>query len=193
MDMTARTFGRITLCLTVWLSWTAVSAHSGEPGAPEGWINAAQRDEIRPKFTYEPHSGRGGRGALVIAADGREGLDGWWTRTYPVKGGRYFRFQAARKTEGVAIPRQTAVVRIVWQDDNGRPVSLDAPAATGYLKGWTPMAEPEYPTDKQADAAGWTEVSDSYRVPSKATRAVIELHLQWAPPGGRIAWSDVTF
>ena len=26
----------------------------------------------------------------------------------------------------------------------------------------------------------------------KATRATIELHLQWAPPGGRIEWSEVS-
>ena len=83
-------------------------------------------------------------------------------------------------------------MRIVWQDDRGRSVSLDAPAVTGYLKGWTPTAEPEYPTDKQTDAQGWTEVSDTYLAPSKATRATIELHLQWAPPGGRIEWSEVS-
>jgi predicted amidohydrolase len=84
------------------------------------------------------------------------------------------------------------VVRIVWQDDRERSVSLDAPAVTGYLKGWTPTAEPDYPTDKQTDATGWTEVSDTYFAPSKATRATIELHLQWAPPGGRIEWSEVS-
>ena len=102
-------------------------------------------------------------------------------------------FTPLARPMGVTLPRQTAVVRIVWQDDNGRSVSLDAPAVTGYLKGWKPTAEPEYPTDKQTDASGWTEVSDTYRAPSKATRAVIELHLQWAPPGGRIEWSEVSF
>jgi predicted amidohydrolase len=110
-----------------------------------------------------------------------------------VKGGTYYHFHAARKVEHVALPRQSAVVRIVWQDESGHSVSLDAPAVTGYLKGWKPTAEPEYPTDKQTDAAGWTEVSDTYHAPSKATRAVIELHLQWAPPGGRIEWSEVSF
>lgn len=169
------------------------SAFGAAPDAPGGWTTAAPREEIRPKFSYEAAGGRDGKGALVIAADGRGGLDGWWTKTFPVRGGRYFQFQAARKTEGVTLPRQAAVVRIVWQDDRGHSVSLDAPAVTGYLKGWTPTAEPEFPTDKQTDAVGWTEVSDTYRVPSKATHAVVELHLQWAPPGGRIAWSEVSF
>jgi predicted amidohydrolase len=63
---------------------------------------------------------------------------------------------------------------------------------TGYLTGWTPTAEPEYPTDKATDASGWTEVSDTYRAPPQATRAIIELHGQWAP-SSRIEWSDVSF
>ena len=168
-------------------------ASSGEPAAPSGWTTSAPRYELRPKFSYQPHGGRDGKGAFVIAADDRDGLDGWWTTKVSVKGGRHFRFHAARKAEGKTLARQSAVVRIVWQDDGGRSVSLDLPAVTGYLKGWKPTAEPEYPTDKQTDAQGWTEVSDTYRVPLKATQAVIELHLQWPPPGGRIEWSGVSF
>ena len=101
-------------------------------------------------------------------------------------------FSCRTQIEHVALPRQSAVVRIVWQDDRGRSVPRELPAVAGYLKGWTPTAEPEYPTDKQTDARGWTEVSDTYLAPSKATRATIELHLQWAPPGGRIEWSEVS-
>jgi predicted amidohydrolase len=174
-------------------SATMVFALGGGRGVPDGWTTSEPREELRPKFSYDAHGGRDGKGAFVIAADHRDGLDGWWTTTVPVKGGRHYRFHAARKTDGVALTRQSAVVRILWKDDNGRSVSLDAPAVMGYLKGWTPTAEPEYPMDKQTDSTGWTEVSDTYRVPSKATRAQIELHLQWAPPGGRIEWSEVSF
>ncbi len=98
-----------------------------------------------------------------------------------------------RKTDRVAVPRQTAVVRIIWQDDRGNSVAPNVPTVAGYLKGWRPTAEAEYPSDRATDSAGWTEVSDTYLVPSGATRAVLELHLQWAPAGGRIAWSDVSF
>jgi predicted amidohydrolase len=55
-----------------------------------------------------------------------------------------------------------------------------------------PSAEPEYPADGATDAHGWTTVSGVYRAPSKARRAVVELHLQWAPRG-RIEWSEVLF
>jgi predicted amidohydrolase len=157
---------------------------------PEGWSAAAPRAEIRPDFSFDPKGGRDGKGSFLITADQREGLDGSWVRALPIKGGKYYRFHAVRKIVNVETPRRSAVVRILWQDDRGNPVSADAPAVTDYLKGWTPVAEPEYPTDKETDAEGWTEVSDTYRAPLKATRAVVELHLQWAP-SAKIEWSEV--
>ena len=58
-----------------------------KPGVvPDGWTTAAPRDEIRPKFAYDARGGRDGKGAFVITADGREGLDGWWTKTIAVRG-----------------------------------------------------------------------------------------------------------
>src|SRR5262249_22274493 len=42
-----------------------------------------------------------------------------------------------------------------------------------------------------AGADGWTEVSDTYLAPSNAARAVVELHLRWAPRG-RVEWSGVS-
>jgi predicted amidohydrolase len=187
----ARKAGLILTSLAVCA--TMVFAEDSEHVPPDGWTTSAPRQELRPKFSFQAHGGRDGKGGFVIEAGERDGLDGWWTRTVAVKGGTYYHFHAARKVDHVPLPRQSAVARIVWQDESGHPVSLDAPAVTGYLKGWKPTAEPEYPTDKQTDAAGWTEVSDTYHAPPKATRAVIELHLQWAPPGGRIEWSEVSF
>jgi predicted amidohydrolase len=71
-------------------------------------------------------------------------------------------------------------------------VPHDGTVVAGYLNGWRAMAEPEFPTDKEPRKDGWTEVSDVYRAPSQATRAVVELYLQWAPEG-RVAWSGVSF
>ena len=158
---------------------------------PSGWQAASPRKEIRPDFAFDPRGGPKGGGSLRISADGREGLHGYWHRTFPVAGGRHYRFHALRKVDNVALPRRSAAVRIVWQDDGGKAVPADAPAASGYLKGWVATAEPEHPTDKETDAKGWTEVSDTYRVPARATRAVVELHLLWAPKG-TIDWCDVT-
>jgi predicted amidohydrolase len=165
--------------------------HAEDAGVtPEGWQTKAPRDEIRPQFAYRPDGGRDGKGAFVITHDHREGLDGYWTRTFAVQGGRFYRFHTIRKVIAVPVPRLSAVVRILWQDDRGKAVPRDTPAVQFYSKG-QPLAEPEYPLDRQTDKDGWTEVSDTYRAPARATRAVVELHLQWAP-GGRIEWSEVS-
>jgi predicted amidohydrolase len=159
---------------------------------PDGWNTRSPRDEIRPAFSYRADGGPDRRGSFVIEADHREGLFGWWEKQFPIQGGRTYRFSALRKAEHVATPRQTAVARVVWQDDQGRPVLHDEPSWLSYRAGERPRAEPEYPADGATDERGWTEVSGVFRAPSTATRAVVELAYQWEP-GGRVEWSDISF
>jgi predicted amidohydrolase/type 1 glutamine amidotransferase len=173
-----------------------VAGIAGEPRKsdtpPPGWTTSAPREELRPRFSYESRRGPKGDGAFVIEQDGREGLHGWWQHTYPVTGGKHYHFSAVRKVTHVAVPRRSAVVRILWQDEQGRKVPMTEPPAKGYLVGYPGAAEAEHPTDRGTDAAGWTEVADTYEAPAKATRAVVELHLLWAP-GGKIEWANVSF
>jgi predicted amidohydrolase len=69
-------------------------------------------------------------------------------------------------------------------------VLADAPPGREKEAGHVPLAEPEHPLDGPTDERGWTAVTGLYQAPSKATQAVVELHLQWAPRG-RVAWADV--
>lgn len=191
---------RASSSLRLWLpasvaAWLLAATSGTLPAADSAlndWEARSPRTELQPKMVAAPDGGRDGHGALVIVHDDREGLHGYWTRTLPVEGGRYYRFQAYRRTSHVATPRRSASVRILWQNDQGKPVPQDEPAPKGYLAGWKSTAEAEHPTDHDADSHGWTEVSDTYRVPQLATRAVVELHGLWAP-GGTIEWSDVSF
>jgi predicted amidohydrolase len=180
------------LCLSLFFltALPASAAQEESPAAPEGWTTTSPRAEIRPDFAYLPKGGRDSRGALVIAHDRREGLDGSWTKTFAVQGRRFYRFHAVRKTGGVAVPRHTCVVRLRWQDDRGNLVMRDGPAPTRFRAGNPYRSEPEYPQDRGTDAAGWTEVSEVYRAPSAATKAQVILQLRWAP-GGRVEWSEV--
>ena len=68
---------------TLW----AAALEGGRP--PDGWTAHSPRDEIRPKFAYLREGGPDGPGRLVIEADAREGLMGWWQKTWPVEGGSY--------------------------------------------------------------------------------------------------------
>ncbi len=187
-------------------SWTiamlASSLLSGDPprmptsppgeALPPGWIALSPRDEIRPAFSYDPDGGPRQNGGFVIAHDPREGLDGWFQKSFPVSGDEWVRFRAVRKTEGVAGPRRSALVRVLWQDDAGKRVSADVPESRAKELGHTPTAEPEHPADGATDGKGWTTVEGVYRVPPKAVRAIVELHLQWAPKGS-VVWSEVEF
>ena len=78
-----------------------------------------------------------------------------------------------------------------WRDEADSKVPTDRPTVAGYLRGSTGVAEAEFPATRGTDARGWTEVSDTYRAPGGAIRAVVELHLRWAPEGG-VSWRDVS-
>lgn len=155
------------------------------------WQPAAPRAEICPAFSFDPQGGPRGEGAWIITADARRGLHGCWRRTFEVRGGEHYRFSALRKTHHVPLPRRSTLVRILWQDSNGSAVPYDGPVAEGYLVGWKAMAEPDFPGDQPPRGDGWTEVCGVYRAPSRATRAVVELYLQWAPSSS-VEWSSVS-
>lgn len=171
-----------------------LSGHeSGRPvaGAPSDWQASAPRDEIRPAFAYEPKSGPDGQGCLVIKADAREGLDGSWVRVFPVTGGKSYRFSALYKAAGVPLERRSIVAKLDWQDAQGESVPLDKPTVANYLRGSIGMAETEFPTTRGMNPDGWTEISDTYRAPSRASQAVVSLHLQWAP-NSQVRWSKIS-
>ncbi|MCI0748093.1 MAG: hypothetical protein L0Y58_22030, partial [Verrucomicrobia subdivision 3 bacterium] len=169
----------------------SVSAGASDVKAPEGWQTGAPREEIRPSFSYNPRGGPSGKGSFLIESDAREGLQGFWHKPIPVTGGRYYRFSALRRCENVPGPRRSAVARVVWQSDFGQSVLTDEPLVSTVLPGFRRTAEPEYPADSATDPKGWTEVTGTYRAPAKATRAVVELYLQWAPRG-KAEWSEIS-
>jgi predicted amidohydrolase len=179
-----------------------------DPTAPEGWTTVSPRPELRPTFSFQRTGGRNNQSAFVIQHDAREGLDGAWTKTFAVKGGNYYRFEAFRLVHNVSSARRSAMVRLLWTKSKGQKVLLDAAPSldkpghdrnsevgiryvTNVLPGFTRIAEAEHPLDKDADASGWTEVSDIYHAPPEATHATVELHLQWSPHG-TVKWSDIS-
>jgi predicted amidohydrolase len=188
MKRQVRVFAFVTLLTVI---APALGAEVGVASAPEGWTTAAPRNEIRPQFAYDPAGAPGGTGCFIIRADQREGLDGCWKKTFPVQGGQCYRFECLCRASGDPLPRRSIVPMIHWQDERGRQVPLDEPVVTSYLKGATGMAETEFPAPKGTNADGWTKFSEVYRVPSKATRAVIELHLQWAT-NSEVRWTGVS-
>ena len=184
-----KAFGLLGLAV---LALAGPDCHAGPAvtPAPDGWQAASPRDEIRPQFSYHPKGGPAHEGCLIISTGPLEGFDGHWAKTFPVKGGQCYRFRALRRVEHVPSPRRSVFARILWRDDQDRPVTRDEPGAQSFSPGVLPIAEPEYPTDGPTGAAGWTAVEGTYRAPSQATHAIVELFLQWAPRA-RVEWSGI--
>jgi predicted amidohydrolase len=157
--------------------------------AAAGWTQAAPRDEIRPAFAHESRGGLDGKGCWIIRTDRREGQHGWWTRTFPVGGGKHYRFTAAFQITGVSVPRRSVYARLRWSDDKGQAVVQDRANATTFAPSYPASAEAEYPVSR-GKKAGWTLVDDVFRAPARATRATVELHLLWSPES-EARWSRV--
>lgn len=169
----------------------ALCAVSDAGSPPEGWTPADVREGTRPEFKYDPAGGPDGSGAFIIETDDREGLDGRWVKTFPIKGGDYYRFFAARKLTNVESPRRSALARIYWHNDQGQVVRHSIKGAKSYDGGNPPVAEAEYPLARDTNDAGWTEVSDTFLTPPGATKAVVELHFRWAA-NAKAEWAGVT-
>jgi predicted amidohydrolase len=84
------------------------------------------------------------------------------------------------------------LAKIDWRDAKSEGVPLDEPTVAGYLRGSIGMAETEYPATRDTNVQGWTEVSDVFRAPNRATQAIVSLHFQWAP-NAEVRWSNVSF
>ncbi len=177
-----------TLCPVLLLALCAISVIASD--APAGWSTAAPREEIRPEFQYEPKGGPNRDGAFLIRGAGRAGEDGCWTRTFPVAGGKFYRFSALYHAKSVAVVRRSVLAKIDWRDAQGNSVPLDQPTVAGYLRGSVGTAETEFPATLGAQKGGWVEVADTYQAPSRATQAIVALHLRWAP-GGQVRWSNI--
>lgn len=158
----------------------------------EGWAPVAPRKEIRPEFLYEPSSGKSGEGALIIQADEREGLHGWWQKRVPVSDSSFYRFSVWCRATDISVTRRSVMARVHWLDKDSKVVARPANVVGRYSTGVIATPEPEYPQISDPDSDGWFQVSGVYDVPQGTSQAQLELHLLWAP-GGKIEWSDVSF
>src|SRR5690349_9304734 len=88
----------------------------------ELWSRVSPRAELRPEFEQTEKGGKSGQGALIIRADEREGLHGWWQRNFSVTPGQHYQFSAWRRAERVTVPRRSVIARVLWRDTAGKPV-----------------------------------------------------------------------
>lgn len=156
---------------------------------PDGWRTLSPREELRPAFTFLKQGTADGKPAFAIEHDQRQGLDGSWVTELPISGGHWYRFSVKRKTTAVSDVRQSAVVRLDWQNESDESVPYDDRVVDFYRSpGSVSTAKPDWPQTTKRLADGWTEVSGTFRAPKAARKVEVRLYLKWAA-GGRVVWS----
>ena len=156
--------------IVIALSWSFWAAFQTHAVSADGWTIVAPREEIRPQFQHSETGGKSGHGALAIRADEREGLHGWWQKTFSVTAGRHYRFSAWRRGENIAVPRRSVLARVVWRDDAEKEVKRLEGVVTNFSRGVVATAEPEYPRESGAGNDGWVEMSGVYEAPPGPAR-----------------------
>ena len=186
-----RTAGLLVLSCLCGVGLPAASRSTAAEGDESGWQSSSPRPEIAPRFHREAKGGHDGSYRLIIEQSDVAGQHGWWRRSFDIEGGKWYRVTAWRQVARLEHPRRHALMRVLWQDAHGRPVTYERPVVDWFRRpAGRSMAAPEYPPDGTTDPAGWTGLGGVYLAPPAARRMVVELHARWAP-GSRVVWSDI--
>lgn len=174
------------LSLIAFSSLTEASERQSDAKPTLQWSFKSARSEITPTHReIQPTTTT--PAFFEISSDHREGLAGYWCARQPVTGNTHVEFTVRRWTENLQLKRRAAIVRILWLDEQGRPVKRKEPSFSSYRAGERSRAEPEFPpvirTTQQADV-----LSAIYAVPPNATQAQIELHFRWGNPHSIVRW-----
>ncbi|MEM6777182.1 MAG: sulfatase-like hydrolase/transferase [Planctomycetota bacterium] len=169
-----------------WEKTTRANRRGRPNGLQSHWKSFAPREEIRPAFREEKNE------ALVITADHRKGLMGWWQRDFDVIPGQAYRFSAKCQTKGSAYPRREVLARIRWLSEDDQSVRRSPSDAVRTQPGGRAKAEPEFPKRSAALGDSIHLFSGTYTAPPKSAKARVELHLRWATPDARVRWSEVS-
>jgi predicted amidohydrolase len=149
---------------------------SYQPAAGDvAWRTWATREEIAPLTQRDTQVFRSAPESLYISGNGNAAAHGGWV--YPVtevEAGRWYRFSAFLKTEGIDSPRLQSVARLDWRTVEGKTAG-----------------RPDYPFERSA-VGDWVQLTLDVPAPEKAESVEIQLYLANAA-NGKIWWDGVSF
>lgn len=164
------------LLAVLWLAvaWSGPRACQAGQGAapphylpvPGGWQTWAARPETAPRTFAEA-------GRLAISGNSNAAAYGGWEHTAAVEAGKWYRFRAAYRAEGLTYERLQVVSRLDWKTAGGK--------RTG---------QPDYAYEAARDGQ-WRRVTLEAPAPDKATAVTIQLYLANAPQA-TVWWQDVS-
>jgi predicted amidohydrolase len=146
----------------------------GADGLPAGWRTWAARSEIAPRTFVDLVHYRNAPGSLAISGNTNAAeYGGWEYAAAGVQPGRWYRFAAYYRAEGLQDERRQVVSRLEWSKPDG-----------------TRTGQPDYvyAAERTGD---WTRVSLDAPAPEAAATVKLQLYLQNAPYA-TIWWDDIS-
>ncbi|MGE5647856.1 MAG: carbon-nitrogen hydrolase family protein [Acidobacteriota bacterium] len=143
--------------------------------AADGWKPWAARPEIAPRTFIDSMHSRSGAGALAISGNSNAAAYGGWERPAAVEPGKWYRFAACYRAEGLTFERGQVLARIDWRTADGRRAG-----------------QPEYVWRTTARDGDWRRIEAEAPAPAKAASARLQLYLSNAPQG-TVWWDEVKF
>jgi len=147
-----------------------INGPAGENSCPPGWTTWFPRENLAPRFYFDPATGRNAPGSLVLEAIGLPYTIGRWQSTVTgISPGRTYSFRLWYRAEGLKAPERSLRINLRWLGKDGQDVASDYVAVP-------------------VGGRSWTKVERTVESPEGATTLRIELYIR----GGGIGriWLD---
>jgi predicted amidohydrolase len=140
----------------------------------EGWTTWAPRAEIAPRTWIDDLHSRNGGGSLALSGDSNAAVFGGWQRSLDgIEAGKWYRFRAVYRADGLDYAPKEVVVRLDWSRPDGKRAG-----------------QPDYPWSV-TPAGDWKVVTLDAQAPENATGVKIQLLLMNAPRA-TVYWDEVS-
>jgi len=145
-----------------------------ENGLPAGWTVWAARAEIAPKTFIDTTHSRNEAGSLAISGNSNAAEYGGWEYLAPgIAAGKWYRFAAYYRAEGLQDEALQVVARLDWRKSDGKIAG-----------------RPDYPYAITREGE-WRRLTLDAPAPDRAASVKIELYLSNAPQG-TLWWDDIS-
>jgi hypothetical protein len=162
----------LTLCLTPASAAGPVRVRLA--GDAAGWKTWAPRAEIAPRMFIDTVHHRSAPDSLAVSGAGNvAAFGGWEYLVQGVRPGRWYRFVAWYRAEGLTYEPVQVLAKLKWVDDDGK--------AAGF---------PDFPFAVTPES-GWTRLSLDAPAPARATAVKLQLLLANAPRA-TVWWDDIS-
>jgi predicted amidohydrolase len=138
-----------------------------------GWQRWSPRDEIAPRVYVDSTQDRGSGGSLAVSGNSNVAVMGGWEKLASVTPGRWYRFTAYYRADGLREETFEVLPRLDWRNAQGKragqPLYVSATTAAG----------------------AWKRVFAEAQAPANASAVAIQLFLQNAPQA-TVWWDDIS-